>query len=136
MLVGLDRHGVERALHERVLGEAADGVLSRRRELDPVGEVDPLQDCCDLVQAVVTARADDQSEVDLGARGRSSQCNSSVRATNSCGASASARVDGSRPIARNASSPRLRSMPASASELGSVLRRWANDASTVFFTCA
>ena len=119
----LRRDRLERAPDERVPGEPGDAQLGRRLELDPVGEIDPLQDRRDLVVAVVAPGADDERKVDLRGRGRAVH-SASARATNSAGSSASARTSGSRPSVRNAASARSRdATPLSASEFGSVLRR-------------
>jgi hypothetical protein len=61
----------ERLAHERVVCEAVDPELGCLVELDPVDEVDPLEDGQDLMLLVVTQRADDEREVYLGRCGRS-----------------------------------------------------------------
>ena len=84
----------ERRADKRVAGEAVDRELRRLCELDAVDEVDPLEDGQDLVLAVVAQRADDEREVDLGRRRSSAHRRALASATNSAGASASARVAG------------------------------------------
>src|SRR5262249_61731248 len=90
---------VERRTHQRVLGEALDPKLGRFLELDPVDEVDALEDGQDFVLSVVAQRAYDQSEVDLRRGGSTAHRNASLSARNSAGASASARVSARWPIA-------------------------------------
>ena len=125
----------ERAADERVGGVALDAESVRGGlDLDPVGEREPLVDGQQLVPAVVAQWADDEAEVDL--RGsRRLHPSASASATNSGGASASARTAGSRPIRASAAAASSRdATPASSSELGSVLRRCANAAATTRFT--
>ena len=60
----------ERGADERVAAEAVDAELGRLLDLDPVDEVDPLEDGQHLVLAVVARRPDDEREVDLRRGGR------------------------------------------------------------------
>src|SRR5579872_6211555 len=127
---------LERAAHERVGEEPVDAERERRLDVDPVGEGDALVHGDELVLAVVARGPDDEGEVDLRGRGCSHR-SASVSATNSCGASASARTDASRPIDASAATERSRdASPLSSSEFGSVFRRCANAAATTFFTRA
>ena len=77
------------------IGKPLDAKCVGRLDLQPVAEIDALEHRRDLVLAIGSSRADDQREVDLRVRlhGRAR-----ASATNSCGARASARTDGSRPI--------------------------------------
>ena len=130
---GLDAGGGgergEGVADDRVAGEAGDRERRTGLDRDSVGEIDPLQEGRDLVLAVRAGRADDEREIDLRRRRRSHSA--SVSAANSAGASASARASGGRPIEASAAAATSREQsPASASEFGSVLRRWANAAST------
>ena len=97
---GLGGEQLERAAHERVVGEAVDVDLASAGSTSiAVGEVDALENGRDLVVAVVACRPDDEREVDLRCRRRAAH-SARASATNSSGSSASARVSGSRPIAR------------------------------------
>ena len=82
---------LERGANQRVVGKAFDSERGCVVELDPVDEVDPLQDRQNLVLAVVADRPDDEREIDLRG-GRRSHSNALVSATKSAGASASART--------------------------------------------
>src|SRR4051812_40857024 len=125
----------ERRAHERVVREALHPKLLRLLELDPVDEVDALQDGQDLVLAVIAQWADHQGEVDLGRSGGTAHGKALTSATNSPGTSASARVSAGRPIAASAAAASSReASPACATEFGSVFRRWAKAAVTSSFT--
>src|SRR5262249_7085412 len=129
------RETLERVRDDRVPGEALDGEDVARLERDRVAQADPLEHGRDLVVAVRLGSADDQREVDLGRRVGARHRSAWASATNSGGASASARTAASRPIAWSAAAPCSRvAAPASASELASVLRRWAKAPSTTGFT--
>src|SRR5438876_1225294 len=126
----------ERAVDERVGEEAVDAECAGRLEVDAVGDPDALVHGDELVLAVGAKRADDEREVDLCGGGRS-HVSAAASATNSGGASASARTEASRPIEASAATARSRdATPLSSSEFGRVLRRCANAAATTFFTCA
>src|SRR4051812_33305955 len=127
---------VERAPDDGVAVEPLDARDGRAVEVDAVVQADTLVQGHDLVLAVVPERPDNEGEVDLR-RCRCSHSSASVSATNSEGASDSARAVGSRPIAASAAAARSRgASPASAREFGRVLRRCANDAATTRFTRA
>ena len=125
----------QRGGHERVLGEAVDAEAVGGCEGDPVGEVDTLEHGRHLVLPVGAMRADDKGEVELrGCRGASHRRAASSGGYSS-GASSSARVAAGLPMCPSASAASAReATPASSSELGSVLRRWANAASTSRFS--
>src|SRR5262249_26876828 len=90
-----------------------------------------LEHCQDFVFPVVARRSDDEREVDLRGCGGTHHPSCSASTTNSCGASASARVDSGRPSASSAAAARSReTRPASAREFGSVFRRWPKAAET------
>jgi hypothetical protein len=82
---------LEGAADERVAGKAVDPKGPRFVELDPVDQVDLLQNGENLVLTVVTRRPDNEREVDLGRR-RGSHRSASASATKSSGGSASARI--------------------------------------------
>src|SRR4029079_9454232 len=95
--------------YERVIVETGHAHVGRPRDGEPVGERDALVHRDELVVAVITARADDEREVDLGGGDAASHRSASASATNSCGSSSSARTSGS-------STPR-ESIPDSSREL-------------------
>ena len=84
----------QRVAHEAVLGEASDGEHRRRLELDPVREIDALQNRRDLVLAVRAHRPDDEREVELRRGRRAAHRSAAARRTNVSGVSASARTAG------------------------------------------
>src|SRR5215204_2854028 len=125
------------AADKRVVGETVDPKRVRGPQLDPVGEVDPLQHGHDLVLPVDSLRPDDEREVDLRCRRAADHCSECASATNSCGSSCSARTDGSRPSAARAPSASSRdARPVRAIEFGSVFLRCANALSVTAFTPA
>src|SRR5262249_6966758 len=127
--VGDDRRMIAVRRHRDV-----DPLPVRARDLDVVVEIDALEHGDDLVLAVVARRADDERQVDLRVGPHAS---AAASATNSSGASSSARTFASRPIAPSATTAGSRvTTELSAGELASVLRRWANAASTTRFTPA
>src|SRR5206468_7833901 len=129
---------LERRADERVLGEALDPQHVRRRERDPVGQLDALQNRCYFVPPVLAERPDDEGQVQLGRCERLAHLDSAfARARNSGGASSSALTVGSRPISARAPVACARvARPASSSEFARRLRRWANAAVTTSFTRA
>ncbi len=90
---GCRRERGQRVAHERVAREAGHLEARSRCDRDPVAEVDSLQDGHDVVLAVVAKRPHDERKIDLRRSGRSVH-RALVRATNSVGSSASARVSG------------------------------------------
>src|SRR5205807_551916 len=120
------------AAHERVAGEAPHAQRRRGVELDAIGDADALIDGKHLMLAVVTQRTDHEREIDLRGSRCSHRSSAWASSTNCGGASASARTFASLPIAASACTARTRvETPASSSEFGSVLRRWANAAPTI-----
>src|SRR5207249_4911193 len=89
----------ERGADQRVVGEAVDAQHIGPLDRDAVAQRDSLVDRRDLVLAVRARRADDEGEVDLRGGGRAVHASASARATNSSGASSSARVASPRSIA-------------------------------------
>ena len=110
-------------------GSRSTASAGRGLDRDAVGEVDPLQDGRDLVLAVRAGRADDEREVELRRRRRSSQRlgeRDELRRRERLGTRLRRAADRLERRRRDLA----RASPASASEFGSVLRRWANAAST------
>src|SRR5215216_7059918 len=135
MPAGLDfrlgRQHFERPPDKRVGGKAGDGELVRGVQPDPVGERDPLQHRRDLVAPVRPRRPDDQRQVQLRGGEQLGHASAAARRTNSSGSSSSARALGARPSCASAAAASSRpAMPASSSEFGSRLRRWAKAPST------
>ena len=131
---------VERRAHDRVVREAVDARLGRAARPRRVGEVEPLEDRHDLVLAVVAARADDEREVDLRRRPSAPLAHREPRvsATNSSRLErlgADVRVAADRRERRHRPARATRPRRARGSS-ASVLRRWANAASTTRLTVA
>src|SRR5262245_59199167 len=124
----------ERSADDRVARESLDRQSVTWGQLDPVADVDSLEDRGDLVQPIDAPRPDHEREIDL-CRGNCSAllhpARASASCTNSSGASSSARTLACRPSAASASWARSRSAkPLRSSEFASVLRRCANAAET------
>src|SRR4051794_16187293 len=133
---GFVRECVQRLAHDGVAVEPFDARGRSPLEVEAIVQADALVHGHDLVLAVLPQGPDDEGEVDLRRR-RCSHSSASASATNSRGASDSARAVGSRPIAASAAAARSRgARPARAREFGSVLRRCANEAATTRFTRA
>src|SRR5439155_8608640 len=94
--------GAESACDERVVREAGHLALLGSPDFDPVGERNSLVDREQLVPAVASALPYDQREVDFCGGNAALHCSASLSATNSPGASSSARVVGGRPIVASA----------------------------------
>src|SRR5919204_6167001 len=90
---------IDCARDERVSLEARHFVALGTAHFESVCERDPLVDGEQLVFSVCAARSDDEGEVDLGGGGASLHRSASLSATNSFGASSSARAAGGRPAA-------------------------------------